>query len=221
MPLGGAVTCTITNTDNTPTLKLVKIGHEQRRWHRRPRRTSRCRRCRPVRTRRGTSRRRRPRPSFHNIFGATVYNLSESGPAGYTASAWSCDGGTQSGASISVPLGGAVTCTIIEQRQHADVEVGQVVTNNDGGTATAADFTLSAVSAGADARGTSPRRRRRLSFHNVFGATVYNLVGVGPGRLHGRARGAATVAPSPVRRSRCRSVAQLRARSPTRTTRRR
>src|SRR5437763_16258813 len=29
-----------------------------------------------------------------------------------SAGAWSCNGGTQSGATISVPLGGAVTCTL-------------------------------------------------------------------------------------------------------------
>ena len=112
VPLGGAVTCTITNTDNTPTLKLVKIGHEQRRWHgdggglHVVGGVGGCGRSRNFTSATGT-------PVFHNIFGATVYNLSESGPAGYTASAWSCDSGTQSGASISVPLGGAVTCTII------------------------------------------------------------------------------------------------------------
>ena len=33
VPLGGAVTCTIINTDDTPTLKLVKDVTEQRRRH--------------------------------------------------------------------------------------------------------------------------------------------------------------------------------------------
>ena len=38
--------------------------------------------------------------------------LSESGPAGYTASAWVCVGGTQSGSSITLALGQSATCTI-------------------------------------------------------------------------------------------------------------
>jgi Prealbumin-like fold domain len=41
-----------------------------------------------------------------------VYTLSETGSASYTPGSWSCDGGTQNGATISVPLGGTVTCTI-------------------------------------------------------------------------------------------------------------
>ncbi len=43
---------------------------------------------------------------------AGTYDLSEAGPAGYTASDWVCTGGTQEGASITVPLGGEATCTI-------------------------------------------------------------------------------------------------------------
>ena len=45
-------------------------------------------------------------------FIAGTYALSESGPAGYTASAWSCVGGTQSGSNITVGLGESATCTI-------------------------------------------------------------------------------------------------------------
>ena len=44
---------------------------------------------------------------------AGTYTLSESGgPAGYTASAWSCTGATATGGSVPVPSGGNVTCTI-------------------------------------------------------------------------------------------------------------
>ena len=44
---------------------------------------------------------------------AGTYALSEAdGPAGYTAGAWSCTGGTLTGSSVVVPLGGDVTCTI-------------------------------------------------------------------------------------------------------------
>ncbi len=45
-------------------------------------------------------------------FDAGTYSLSESGPTGYAASAWSCVGGTQSGSDITVGLGESATCTI-------------------------------------------------------------------------------------------------------------
>ncbi|KTS84948.1 hypothetical protein NS183_13625 [Microbacterium testaceum] len=44
---------------------------------------------------------------------AGTYTLSESGgPAGYTASAWSCNGATASGSTVTIPAGTNVTCTI-------------------------------------------------------------------------------------------------------------
>ena len=43
---------------------------------------------------------------------ADTWALSESGPAGYTASDWSCVGGSQSGSNITVGIGGSATCTI-------------------------------------------------------------------------------------------------------------
>jgi hypothetical protein len=45
-------------------------------------------------------------------FDAGTYTLSESGPAGYSASTWSCVGGTQAGNQITVALGESATCTI-------------------------------------------------------------------------------------------------------------
>jgi len=43
---------------------------------------------------------------------AGSYALTEQTLAGYTASSWSCSGGTQTGASIALALGGSATCTI-------------------------------------------------------------------------------------------------------------
>lgn len=43
---------------------------------------------------------------------ADVWTLSETGPAGYTAGAWVCVGGTQVGSTIAVGIGGTATCTI-------------------------------------------------------------------------------------------------------------
>ncbi len=75
---------------------------------------------------------------------ADTWTLSESGPAGYSASAWSCVGGTQSGNSISVAIGGEATCTIVNNDQPAHLTLVKTVTNDDGGKAIATDFTLSA-----------------------------------------------------------------------------
>jgi hypothetical protein len=43
---------------------------------------------------------------------AGSYALSEQTQTGYTASTWSCSGGTQSGANVSLGLNGSATCTI-------------------------------------------------------------------------------------------------------------
>jgi len=45
-------------------------------------------------------------------FKAGVYTLSETGPTGYTASAWVCTGGVQNGNQITLALGQSATCTI-------------------------------------------------------------------------------------------------------------
>jgi fimbrial isopeptide formation D2 family protein len=73
------------------------------------------------------------------------YGLSESdGPAGYTASDWVCEGGELTGTTVTVPNGGAVTCTITNTAQQPTLTLVKEVTNDDGGTAEAADWTLTA-----------------------------------------------------------------------------
>jgi hypothetical protein len=71
--------------------------------------------------------------------------LSESGPAGYTASAWSCVGGTQSGSNITVALGQSATCTITNDDNAAQLHLRKLVVNDNGGTAVATAWTLSAA----------------------------------------------------------------------------
>jgi hypothetical protein len=55
-------------------------------------------------------------------FDAGTYNLSESGgPAGYTASAWSCAGGTQNDSdTVTLALGQSATCTITNDDRNAN-----------------------------------------------------------------------------------------------------
>jgi fimbrial isopeptide formation D2 family protein len=73
------------------------------------------------------------------------YDLSEDGPPGYTASAWECVGGTQSGSSVTVPNGGDVTCTITNDDQPAQLSLVKVVEVGDPPTPAApADWTLTA-----------------------------------------------------------------------------
>ena len=75
---------------------------------------------------------------------AGTYALSESGPVGYAASAWSCVGGTQTGSSLALALGESATCTIVNDDIPATLTLVKQVVNDDGGTAVATDWTLSA-----------------------------------------------------------------------------
>jgi hypothetical protein len=88
---------------------------------------------------------------------ADTFALAESGPSGYSASAWSCVGGTQNGSNITVGIGGEATCTITNDDIAPQLHLRKIVVNNNGGTATVANFTLSADGTGSnDLSGTSP-----------------------------------------------------------------
>jgi fimbrial isopeptide formation D2 family protein len=76
---------------------------------------------------------------------AGTYVLSESGPSGYTAGAWSCDAGTLTGSSLVLPNGVGATCTINNDDQPATLTLVKTVTNDNGGTAVATDWTLTAT----------------------------------------------------------------------------
>jgi hypothetical protein len=60
--------------------------------------------------------------AFREVWADVPYALAESpapGQLDYTAGEWSCDAGTQQGASIIVPKGTKVTCTVINSRDVA------------------------------------------------------------------------------------------------------
>ena len=76
---------------------------------------------------------------------ADTWTLSETSVSGYSASAWVCVGGTLSGANVTVAVGGEATCTITNDDQAAHLTLVKTVTNDNGGTAVAGDFTLSAA----------------------------------------------------------------------------
>ncbi|MBP1079174.1 hypothetical protein JOD63_003142 [Microbacterium terrae] len=141
---GENVTCTITNTAIDPTLTLVKLVDNgdtgattsPTAW---------------TLTAEGTT----------TISGATgsaavtlavvaagTYELSESGPTGYTASDWSCTGTAESTAdTVTVVSGDAATCTITNTAVAPELTLVKLVSNEFGGTAEPTDWTLEAVGA--------------------------------------------------------------------------
>jgi uncharacterized repeat protein (TIGR01451 family) len=73
------------------------------------------------------------------------YVLAESGgPSGYTASSWSCSGGTLAGNVVTVATNTAVQCFIVNDDQPASLTLTKIVVNDNGGTATAANWRLTA-----------------------------------------------------------------------------
>ena len=72
-----------------------------------------------------------------------TFNLSESGPSGYTASAWSCvknAGAAVSGSSINLAYGDTAVCTITNNDNQSYLIVKKVLTNDNGGSRTVSSF---------------------------------------------------------------------------------
>ena len=135
--LGAQVTCTIVNTDNTPQLKLVKDVQNNDGG------TATAADYNLSAAASGESLGRNfssqtATPTFHNVSGGSQYTLTESpNPGtGYSSTGiWSCDGGTFTGPNkITVPLGGSVTCTIVNTDNTPQLKLVKDVQNNDGGT---------------------------------------------------------------------------------------
>lgn len=75
-----------------------------------------------------------------------TYTLGETGPGGYTASAWSCTAGTLTGASLVLRGGDAATCTITNTAVQPRLTlVKAVVDGSTGATAAPSAWTLSAT----------------------------------------------------------------------------
>ena len=74
------------------------------------------------------------------------YVLSESGgPAGYTASDWSCVGAPVANGTVTIALDQDVTCTITNTAVAPTLTLVKTVTNTSGGTAQPTDWLLSAT----------------------------------------------------------------------------
>ena len=137
VPAAGSATCTITNTDDVPSLTLVKNVVNDNggtalatAWL-----LSATGGSTPISGAGGVV--------SDSTFAAGTYALGESGgPAGYSSSNWVCVGGVQSGSSITVGLGQSATCTITNDDISPVITVTKVVTNDNGGSAIVANFPL-------------------------------------------------------------------------------
>ena len=76
---------------------------------------------------------------------AGSYTLTETnGPAGYTQTNLQCSGATLTGNQITLANGDSATCTITNDDNAPALHLRKVVVNDNGGTAVATDWTLSA-----------------------------------------------------------------------------
>ncbi|MFD1299897.1 hypothetical protein ACFQ4Q_25065, partial [Lysobacter gummosus] len=126
---------------------------------------------------------------------AGTYILSETNVAGYTAGAWACTGGgTLTGDSLVLAGGEDVTCSITNNDQAATLTLEKTVVNDNGGTATVANFPLTATgpttitgTSGATAvtDAAVSAGTYTLSETNVAGYTAGNWACTGGGTLTG------------------------------------
>jgi uncharacterized repeat protein (TIGR01451 family) len=153
--LGQSATCTITNDDNEPQLHLRKTTTNDNGgtavvtdWNLTAtgalQNSTNLSGSTPVDSTTG--------------FKADTYTLGETGTSGYAAGAWDCGQATMPDAThVTVPLGANITCTINNDDVAPKLHLRKVITNDNGGTATEANFTLTADGTGAnDLSGTSP-----------------------------------------------------------------
>jgi hypothetical protein len=142
---GDTAVCTITNNDNPPQLHLRKTVTNDNggtalntAWTL----TATGTLANPTNLT-GTT----PVDSSTTTFKADTYALAEiNGPSGYTAGAWSCGTATMPDAThVTVPLGGDVTCTINNNDNPPQLHLRKTITNDNGGTASITDWTLTAT----------------------------------------------------------------------------
>ena len=157
LALGQSKTCTITNDDDAPSLTLIKQvtndnggGSAATAWTLTATGTGGT----PTNLSGNTP------VASGSTFKADTYTLAESGPADYTASSWDCGSATMPTATtVTVGLGDDVTCTIINDDDEPSLTLIKQVTNDNGGTAGADDWTLTATGAGGsptNLSGTTP-----------------------------------------------------------------
>ena len=107
-----------------------------------------------------------------------TYTLSEQTQADYTASAWVCVGGTQSGSTITLAQSETATCTITNNDNAPALHLRKTVTNDNGGTALNTAWTLTAT--GALASPTNLSGSTPVDSGATFKADTYALGESGP-----------------------------------------
>jgi len=81
--------------------------------------------------------------TFRTVTAGETYTLSETGPSGYSPSAWVCTGGgTQNLAQITLANGENVTCTITNDDIAPSLTVIKTVVNDNGGAKVASNFSI-------------------------------------------------------------------------------
>ena len=132
--IGQTKTCTITNNDIAPTLKLVKIVTNTNGG------TKTAADWTLTASGSGGFSDTGDSTTFHSVTANINYALSESTVPGYAAGSWSCDGGSQVGSNIALSPGQNVTCTITNSDVAATLTLVKTVVDNNGGTKTVNDF---------------------------------------------------------------------------------
>ena len=141
--LGEDVTCTINNDDQSALLTLIKVVDNGATGATSPATAWTLTATGPTT---GVTGATGSAAVTDAVVSAGSYTLAESGgPAGYAESAWSCTGGTVTGASVVVPNGGDVTCTITNTAEQPTLTLVKTVTNDNGGTGAPIDWTLAAA----------------------------------------------------------------------------
>jgi hypothetical protein len=147
---GDAATCTISNSDQPATLTLVKVvdpatsgsGREPSDW------TLTATPAGipgqgPVT---GNGDPTTPGGVDAVVVFSGAYDLTESGPSGFTPGTWVCQGGVVTGAQVVVPAGGVVVCTISNTAVSPTLTLVKIVDNgNTGATTLPTEWTLSAA----------------------------------------------------------------------------
>ena len=147
---------------------------------------------------------------------AGTYTLTETGPAGYTACAWTCVGGTQTGSSIALALGAVGDLHDQQRRHRRPLTLVKTVINDNGGTAVGDRLDVDGRPGPTPISGTTGERdgdRRARQRRHV------HADGDRPGRLH-RVAWTCTGRDADGCTSRWRSASRRRARSRTTTSRR-
>lgn len=93
-----------------------------------------------------------------------VYTLAESGPSGYTPSAWSCPGGALSGNQLTLSQDQNITCTITNRHREADLQITKTPKNGSATPGNQVVWTIIAQNNGPD---------------DVIGATITDTLPAG------------------------------------------